>query len=442
MSSLHGSSGISGRWGLRMISSETQIPQSTEICSESSLATSLPTNSIVPPETTTEERNLSRNMSINALASEGWATVSLGDVITSRQGGTPSKSRKEYWCGYIPFVTAADLTEFRVGATNARSFLTIQGLNSGATAICEPGSLLLATRTRVGLVGVVNELMGASQDITVLTANGLVDPTYLYWALRDSAAQLQKNTRGTSIQGVTRNDVDFLPILMPPLPEQRAIAAALSDMDGLLDSLDALIIKKQALKQGAMQQLLTGRTRLPGFGGEWQTKRLGDFVPFTYGESLPVHARNSSGNVQVYGSNGVVDHHDVAVTAGPTIVIGRKGSVGKVHFSPEPCWPIDTTFFVTSDDADLLKFKYYALGTLGLDKMNTDSAVPGINRNMAHARELRVPPLPEQRAIAIALSDMDAEIAALVRRRDKTEAIKQGIMQELLTGRIRLVEAK
>ena len=174
------------------------------------------------------------------------------------------------------------------------------------------------------------------------------------------------------------------------------------------------------------------------YNRDWETKRLGDFSPLTYGESLPVHERNSSGNVPVFGSNGIVGYHDVAVTLGPTIVIGRKGSIGRVHFSTGPCWPIDTTFFVTGDDADIIKFKYYVLSTLGLDKMNTDSAVPGLNRSIAHAQKLYIPPLREQRAIATALSDVDSLLDSLEVLIAKKQVVKEAAMQQLLTGRTRL----
>ena len=105
---------------------------------------------------------------------DGWLLARLGDVAEFQQGGTPSKSRPEYWEGDIPFVTGADLREFRISRDNARSFLTDQGLSSGATVICEPGSLLLATRTRVGLVGIASETMGASQDITLVMPRDLL----------------------------------------------------------------------------------------------------------------------------------------------------------------------------------------------------------------------------------------------------------------------------
>ena len=212
--------------------------------------------------------------------------VHLGDVTAAQQGGTPPKSRAEYWDGDIPFVTGADLSEFSVSRDNARSFLTVEGLNSGATVICEPGALLLATRTRVGLVSIAGETMGASQDITLLTPNDLVEPSYLCRTLMSQTALLQRSARGTTIQGVSQGEVDSLPVLLPPPAEQRAIAEALSDVDGLLGDLEALIAKKRAIKQAAMQQLLTGKTRLPGFTGVWRTKRLGELGTFSKGRGV------------------------------------------------------------------------------------------------------------------------------------------------------------
>jgi type I restriction enzyme S subunit len=84
--------------------------------------------------------------------------------------------------------------------------------------------------------------------------------------------------------------------------------------------------------------------------GEWRETTIGEFAPFAYGKALPEHRRDSSGDVHVFGSNGVVGFHGEALTSGPTVIIGRKGTVGAVHYSPNPCWPIDTTFYVVDPD--------------------------------------------------------------------------------------------
>ena len=162
-------------------------------------------------------------------------------------------------------------------------------------------------------------------------------------------------------------------------------------------------------------------------GSEWQTITVGEFAPFTYGKGLPEKSRNHSGKWPVFGSNGVVGFHDKPLTDVPTVVIGRKGSVGAVHFSQTGCWPIDTTFYVTGKNLILTRFRYYVLKSLGLEHMNSDSAVPGLNRDAAHAISLDVPQSEiEQADISKVLGIFDdridhnralaAKLEAIVRR--------------------------
>ena len=161
----------------------------------------------------------------------------------------------------------------------------------------------------------------------------------------------------------------------------------------------------------------------------WRKTTIGEFAPFTYGKGLLAKDRNQFGGVPVFGSNGIVGYHDVALTDGPTVVIGRKGSVGKVHYSPVPCWPIDTTFFFSSDDEYLVRFVCYSLRCVGLESMNSDSAVPGLNRSEAQACELSIPPLSEQRRIAGILGALDDKIALNRRMNFTLEGMAQALFQ-------------
>ena len=163
--------------------------------------------------------------------------------------------------------------------------------------------------------------------------------------------------------------------------------------------------------------------------GEWREVTLGEFAPFTYGKGLRTDDRIPSGDVPVIGSNGIIGYHDSPLTDGPAIVIGRKGTVGAVYYSPVPCWPIDTTFFITADDPALLKFKYFALKILPLQEMNSDSAVPGLNRNEAHACMLRVPDETEQRAIAHILGTLDDKIELNRRMNETLEAMARALFK-------------
>ena len=208
---------------------------------------------------------------------DGWRELRLEDVADFQQGGTPSKSRAEYWDGHIPFVTGADLREFRIDRDSARSFLTAKGLNSGATAICEPGALLLTTRTRVGLTSIAKETMGASQDITLLRANGLANPSYLCRILVSHATLLQRRSQGTTIQGVSREDVASLPILLPPIPEQRAISAVLDSIDEAIERTESVITATERLREPLLHELLS--RGVPGGHSEWKEVRGVGTIP-------------------------------------------------------------------------------------------------------------------------------------------------------------------
>ena len=208
---------------------------------------------------------------------DGWRELRLEDVADFQQGGTPSKSRAEYWDGHIPFVTGADLREFRIDRDSARSFLTAKGLNSGTTAICEPGALLLTTRTRVGLTSIAKETMGASQDITLLRANGLANPSYLCRILVSHATLLQRRSQGTTIQGVSREDVASLPILLPPIPEQRAISAVLDSIDEAIERTESVITATERLRDPLLHELLS--RGVPGGHSEWKEVRGVGTIP-------------------------------------------------------------------------------------------------------------------------------------------------------------------
>lgn len=140
----------------------------------------------------------------------------------------------------------------------------------------------------------------------------------------------------------------------------------------------------------------------------WAEATVGEICEFRYGRALKAQDRSGAG-WPVYGSNGIVGAHDAALTQGPTIVIGRKGSYGEVHYSPTPAWPIDTTYFVdeTCTSCDI-KWLAYRLNALGLTRLNRAAAVPGLNREDAYRLRLLLPPVTEQRRIVSILDATDS----------------------------------
>ena len=159
----------------------------------------------------------------------GWRWVKLKEVGVFKSGGTPSKKRADYWHGEIPFVTGADITELYISKGNARAFLTREGFDSGKTVVCKSGTVLIVTRTRVGRIGIAQEAMGASQDITAFECGDQINQEFLYWYLHKNSDHLIDNSRGSTIQGLTRKFVANIRIPLPPLTEQKRIAALLNE---------------------------------------------------------------------------------------------------------------------------------------------------------------------------------------------------------------------
>ncbi|VEN75374.1 conserved hypothetical protein [Candidatus Desulfarcum epimagneticum] len=164
-------------------------------------------------------------------------------------------------------------------------------------------------------------------------------------------------------------------------------------------------------------------------GSEWRVTTIGQFCPFAYGKSLPQKKRNAEGKFNVYGSNGLVGVHDTPLVDDAGIIVGRKGTVGAVHYSPTPFWPIDTSFYVKSNKNRDLNYTYYLLKSIDLEHMNADSAVPGLNRNAVHELKIEIPNIFEQKTIAHILGSLDDKIELNRRMNQTLEATARAIFK-------------
>ena len=274
-------------------------------------------------------------------------------------------------------------------------------------------------------------------------------PEYLFYVLNRNPYFL-KFDDGVNQTHLLNPVFKKCPLALPPtLEEQRAIATALSDVDGLLGGLDRLIAKKRDLKQAAMQQLLTGQTRLPGFHGAWEVKRLGDVSEIVMGQSPSSSNYNSNGNglPLIQGNADIADRKTIKRFF--TTQITKRGRGGDILMSVRaPVGEVSRTTFdvclgrgvcaIRFPNDFLYHFLIFLEPTWA--KHSKGSTFDSVNSTDVKALEILLPcDKQEQTAIAEVLTDMDAELAALEQRRDKTRALKQAMMQELLTGRTRLV---
>ncbi len=261
--------------------------------------------------------------------------------------------------------------------------------------------------------------------------------------------RIMSMTAKSSVDSVRMEMIAGMQIPLPPVHEQAAIASALDDIDALLSSLDQLIAKKRDIQQATRQQLLTGQRRLPGFSGEWEINQLGDIVELIMGQSPSSsnYNRHGDGLPLIQGNADIADR--ITIKRIFTTELTKLGKCGDILLSVRaPVGEVARAAFdvclgrgvcAIRGGSDFL-YHYLISIESSWAHLSKGSTFDSINSAELRTLELRLPPSQaEQSAIATILSDMDRELAALEARRDKARQLKQGMMQELLTGRIRLV---
>ncbi len=346
----------------------------------------------------------------------------------------------------VPYIGANDFEEGFVTFTRCK-YLSTERARQFRKGVAKNGDVLFAHNATVGPVALLRteyEFVILSTTATYFRCNeDKLNAVYLKYALQSPL--FVKQYKAVMAQS-TRFQVPItaqrkFSLVIPPVPEQRAIAVALSDVDELISTLKELIAKKRDLKQAAMQQLLTGKRRLPGFIGEWEVKRLGEVCSIKTG-TKDVNEGNPSGVYPFFTCSRESTFSDQYSFDGEAILVAGNGEVGNLHRYKGKFEAYQRTYVLQDFALDIsylwhqLDFffkKSLGIGTIG-------SSIPYIKReNIADFTFSAPAGEVERSAISTILSDMDVEIAALEKRCDKTRDLKQGMMQELLTGKTRLI---
>ena len=398
---------------------------------------------------------------------EDWELEAISAIASVKTGPFGSAlHERDYVDNGTPIITVEHLSEYGIKYQNLPLVSDADRLRL-KTYLLRAGDIVFS---RVGSVD-RNSLVTPDEDGWLFSGRLLrvrvsskhnTSPRYLSYHLHTESFKKRVHSVavGQTMASLNTEILRAVKVPLPPLSEQRAIAAVLSDVDELIGSLEALIAKKQAIKQAAMQELLTGRTRLPGCGGEWVAVALADVadirnggtprtgIPAYWGGRIPwcvpTDITASRGKYLVTTTRsitpeGLASCGATLLPAGSLLLCSRA-TIGEIRIASMPV-ATNQGFksMVCAESADS-EFLYYRLVTLKerMIDLATGSTFLEISKRDVASIHIPLPPLPEQQAIATILSDMDAEIAALERRLDKTRAIKQGMMQQLLTGSIRL----
>ena len=408
---------------------------------------------------------------------EDWQVRELGRIGRVIRGASPRpKGDKRFYGGKVPRLMVEDVTRDGKHVTPQVDFLTDEGAKRSRP--CPVGTLTVVCSGTVGIPSfLVVDACIHDGFLALVQLERSVFDDYLFHQLTSLQERFNLSaTHGGVFTNLTTTGFGAFQVAFPPnIAEQRAIATALSDVDALLAAQDKLIAKKRDIKQAAMQQLLTGKQRLPGFSGEWEVKTLGDLFTFSGGYSASRDQLSVEGHCylhygDIHGSSKTsidteVDYPDIPKLVIPLKQISAKsllkdGDVVFVDASEDDEGTSKHVVVVNKNNLPFIsglhtivaksktdelahEYRHYCFQTPAIRQQflfyAVGTKVSGISKTNIPKLTLPVPSIPEQTAIAAVLSDMDTELTALEQQRDKTRALKQGMMQELLTGRIRLV---
>ncbi|MBA2526530.1 MAG: restriction endonuclease subunit S [Pyrinomonadaceae bacterium] len=401
-----------------------------------------------------------------------WKVVLLDSVARRGSGHTPDKKHPEYWDGDIKWISLKDsdrLDALYIEETAAK--ITPAGIANSSATMYPAGTVVLSRDAGVGKSAIMKADMAVSQHFMAWQCSPSLDNHFLYYWLQAEKAEFERIAMGNTIKTIGLPYFKKLCVPLPHCDEQRTIAGALGNVDALLGALTQLIAKKRNLKQAAMQQLLTGNKRLPGFTGQWELKLLGDAgtclrgVSYNGDSDLSAHDTDHTTrllrannvrdatvvtsdvqfvNIARVSSNQMLRKDDILIC----MANGSKALVGKAgRFTVNDGYQYTFGAFMgcfrTNSLASNSNFVFYLFQTGRyrnyINNLLAGSSINNLRPSSIESLGFLFPSIAEQTAIAAVLTDMDAELAALEQRRAKTRALKRGMMQELLTGRIRLV---
>ncbi|HZK12370.1 MAG TPA: restriction endonuclease subunit S [Atribacterota bacterium] len=394
---------------------------------------------------------------------EDWDVKNLGEIADVVTGNTPpTNDQSNYGEDYF-FVSPADLGKSKY-IFQAQKKLSNKGFRISRKL--PPNSILFTCiGSTIGKAGIAPFELTSNQQINSILPNKNFSSNFLFYSLNLISPKIQSLAGEQAVPIVNKCDFEKTTIALPSnIFEQTAIATVLSDTDALIEHLEKLIAKKKAIKQGTMQQLLTGKKRLPGFSGEWEEKKLKDIADFLKGRGLSKSKIVNDGKYPciLYGElfttysqvikkvksktnsrEGLLSVKGDILMPGSTTTVGIDLATASALQQNDVLLGGDV-IVIRKKEPNIYNSEFLANYLTHISKYKIAEIAQGITIIHLHGSRLQEifvkisSDIKEQTAIATILSDMDSEIESLGQKRDKYIMLKQGMMQQLLTGRIRI----
>lgn len=311
---------------------------------------------------------------------EGWQVTTLGNVCDVIGGGTPSKINSNFYKGDIPWATVRDMRNEVLSKTEFH--ISQEAVNRSSAKIIPGRNVVIATRVGLGRICLLEKDTAINQDLRgVVPKSKNIDVRFLFRWFQSIASQIEAEGTGATVKGVKLPFIKSLRLPLPSLLEQKRIVAIL---DEAFEGIDTATANTEMNLANARELFESYLNSLFSQGGDgWVDTSIGSQMTLQRGFDITKKDQNP-GNVPVVSSGGIKSYHDTAKVESPGVVVGRKGSLGTVHFVEADYWPHDTTLWVKDFKCNNAKFVYYFLRSVDLKILDSGTANPALNRNLVH----------------------------------------------------------
>lgn len=383
-----------------------------------------------------------------------WEVYKFFDVINKIidfRGRTPKKLGLDWGDGDILALSANNVKMGKIDFEIENYFASNQLYEKwmSGNELCK-NDILMTMEAPLGNVALVpdNNKYILSQRVVALKTEGIIDNKFMLYMLMSDMIQNQFNmlSTGTTAKGINQKNLAKVKVVVPSLKEQEKIAEILSSVDSQIDDTEKLIEKAKELKKGLMQKLLTKgighsefkKSEVGEIPVSWEVKKLEEIAKICYGKSQK-EVECENGQFKILGTGGVMGYTNSFLWDKPSVLIGRKGTIDKPQYIDEPFWTVDTLFYTKINNKNLPKWFYYYMNNIDLKKYNEATGVPSLSVANLNTIKIITPPLKDQEKIVEILSSVDSEIEKYENKKQKLEELKKGLMQQLLTGKIRTI---
>ncbi|MFA5829895.1 MAG: restriction endonuclease subunit S [Candidatus Gracilibacteria bacterium] len=371
----------------------------------------------------------------------GWKIAKAFECIDVRDGthATP----KPVVDG-IPLITSKNIIEGKLTLSDFYNVSNEDAREINKRSQVVIGDILISMIGTVGATAIIkNEPNFVVKNVGIFkTGSKAILSSFLIKQFHSKYLQnkIQSLSSGGIQKFISLGQLRKLPILFPPLPEQEKIVEVLEAWDSYLEKLSNTIKLKKKIKKGLMQKLLAGKIRLKGFSESWKTVKIGDCLKIKHGKSQKA-VEDPNGQYPILGTGGEMGRATAFLYDRPSVLIGRKGTINKPKYMETPFWTVDTLFYSEVKDNCYPKYLYYHFLMINWKQYNEGSGIPSLSASTISSIKIEISKsFEEQTAIAQILTTADQEIEALEKKKAIIEQQKKYLLNNLITGKIRLPE--